>query len=268
MIEHGLFPSETTERKGHFVGISEHVGKAMTYKILTDDTNKIIHRSSIRSALQPHERNMHADAIIGETDTQNPKSVIKSKYDYGENNSNCAMPTIKPADLIGRTFLMAPREDGQRFQAKIVEAIIRNEGNLEKEPERQDGGIDEDNIWKFKRISAHEGPLLTTDKSYNGSAYNVLVEWETGESTFEPLHLVAADNPVTCAIYGKDNNLLDQPGRKSFKKIAKRQQKLLCFTNQSKLRSYRTVLTHQYGFLVPKGHDQAVEIDRKNGNTK
>jgi hypothetical protein len=115
MIEHGLFPSETTERKGHFVGISEHVGKAMTYKILTDDTNKIIHRSSIRSALQPHERNMHADAIIGETDTQNPKSVIKSKYDYGENNSNCAMPTIKPADLIGRTFLMALREDGQRF---------------------------------------------------------------------------------------------------------------------------------------------------------
>jgi hypothetical protein len=35
------------------------------------------------------------------------------------------MPTIEPADLIGRTFLMAPREDGQRFRAKIVEAIIK-----------------------------------------------------------------------------------------------------------------------------------------------
>jgi hypothetical protein len=170
---------------------------------------------------------MGANAIIGEMDTQNPKSVIKSKYDYGENDSNHATPTIEPADLIGRTFLMAPREDEQRFQCKIVEAIIRNEGNLEKELgliqfkcsvnndeyeeivtyneiinhiERQDGGLDEDSIWKFKQISAHEGPLLTTDKSYNSLAYNVLVEWETGESTFEPLHLVAADDPVTCAI--------------------------------------------------------------------
>jgi hypothetical protein len=130
---------------------------------------------------------MRANAIIGEMHTQNPKSVIKSKYDYGENNSNRAMPTIEPADLIGRTFLMALREDGERFRCKIVEAIIRNEGNLEKEPgliqfkcsvsndeykeivtyneivnhtERQDGGLDEDSIWKFKQISAHEGPLL------------------------------------------------------------------------------------------------------------
>jgi hypothetical protein len=91
---------------------------------------------------------------------------------------------------------------------------------------------------------------------------------ETGESTFEPLHLVAADDPVTCAIYGKDNDLLDQPGWKRFKRIAKRLQKLLRFTNQALLRSYRTVPTYQYGFLVPKGHDQAVKIDRKNGNTK
>jgi hypothetical protein len=116
MIEDGSFPSETTERKGHFVGISEHVGNALTYKILTDDTSKVIHRSSIRSALQPHDRNMRADAIVGEMEPQNQKLVIKSKFDYGENNSNRAMPTIEPADLVGRTFLQAPREDGQRFR--------------------------------------------------------------------------------------------------------------------------------------------------------
>jgi hypothetical protein len=45
------------------------------------------------------------------------------------------MPTIDPADLVGRTFLKAPREDGQRFRCKIVEAIIKSEGRLEKEPE-------------------------------------------------------------------------------------------------------------------------------------
>ena len=37
------FPSESVEKAGRFVGISETVGHALTYKILTDDTKKIIH---------------------------------------------------------------------------------------------------------------------------------------------------------------------------------------------------------------------------------
>jgi hypothetical protein len=134
MIEDALFPSDPTERTRHFVGISEHVGNAMTYKILTDDTNKIIHRSSIQTGLKPHKRNMRANAITGEMVTHNTKCVIKSKYDYGENSSTRSMPTIKPANLIGRTFLKAPRKDGQRFRCKIVDAKVKNEGDLEKEP--------------------------------------------------------------------------------------------------------------------------------------
>jgi hypothetical protein len=42
------FPSETVELKGQFVGFSKHVGHSLTYKILTEDTNKIIHRSKVR----------------------------------------------------------------------------------------------------------------------------------------------------------------------------------------------------------------------------
>jgi hypothetical protein len=37
------FPSDSREKRGHFVGISESVGHAMTFKILTDDTLKVIH---------------------------------------------------------------------------------------------------------------------------------------------------------------------------------------------------------------------------------
>jgi hypothetical protein len=37
------FPSESREKCGHFVGISESVGHTMTFKILTDDTLKVIH---------------------------------------------------------------------------------------------------------------------------------------------------------------------------------------------------------------------------------
>ena len=44
------FPSDTREGHGYFVGIAENVGHAMTFKILTSDTKKVIYRSSVRSA--------------------------------------------------------------------------------------------------------------------------------------------------------------------------------------------------------------------------
>ena len=72
---------------------------------------------------------------------------------------------------------------------------------------------DEDTVvWKFKRITAHEGPLKQSHPNYNGSLYNVMIEWENGEITSEPLAIIGADDPVTCAIYADENNLLDKPG--------------------------------------------------------
>mmetsp|Transcript_7154 Transcript_7154/g.17480 ORF Transcript_7154/g.17480 Transcript_7154/m.17480 type:complete len:90 (+) Transcript_7154:370-639(+) len=41
------FPEAENERLGHLVGISENVGHAISYLILTDDTNKILSRSGI-----------------------------------------------------------------------------------------------------------------------------------------------------------------------------------------------------------------------------
>jgi hypothetical protein len=37
------FPSDSREKRGHFIGISKSVRHAMTFKILTDDTLKVIH---------------------------------------------------------------------------------------------------------------------------------------------------------------------------------------------------------------------------------
>jgi hypothetical protein len=38
-----------------------------------------------------------------------------------------------------------------------------------------------------------------------------MVEWEDGSITAEPLAMVAADDPISCAIYAKQNDLLDSP---------------------------------------------------------
>jgi hypothetical protein len=71
---------------------------------------------------------------------------------------------------------------------------------------------DSDIQWKFRRIVSHE---------YKGSQCNVLIEWKNGEITSEPLKVIAADDPVSCAIYSREHGLIDKPGWKRYKHIAK-----------------------------------------------
>ena len=54
-----------------------------------------------------------------------------------------------------------------------------------------------------------------------------MVEWKNGEITLETLSMIAVDDPVICAIYAQENNLLDKPGWKRFTYLAKREKKSL-----------------------------------------
>jgi len=38
--------------------------------------------------------------------------------------------------------------------------------------------------------------------------------------------------------------------------------------NQAKLRSYRTALQYKYGYKVPQDYNHAIELGKRNGNTK
>jgi len=70
------FPSESTERLGYWVGVSANVGHAMTYKVLTADTKKIIHRSVLRSAAKEGETNRRLDPLTGKH-KERPDEVVK-----------------------------------------------------------------------------------------------------------------------------------------------------------------------------------------------
>jgi hypothetical protein len=70
--------------------------------------------------------------------------------------------------------------------------------------------------------------------NYKSSTYNVLVAWETGESTYEPLDFIASDDPITCAEYALKHNLLDAPGWKRFCHYTKTKNTLGRIFNQIK----------------------------------
>lgn len=76
--------------------------------------------------------------------------------------------------------------------------------------------IGENQEWKFECVKQHQGPILPSNANYKGLSFNILIKWENGERSWEPLDPIAKTNPVSCSIYGKQNNLLSLPGWKCF----------------------------------------------------
>ena len=166
------------------------------------------------------------------------------------------MPEFDPDSLVGRTFLLPPQENGERLRAKatkkVVEEIEAADGNripninfildigkgkveelitylqlldhLEQADE-QDNSMDQE-LYRFRAIIGHEGPLKTTDPNWKGSKWNVQIESETGEITFEPLSVIATDDAITCAAYAKEKNLYNLDGWKRFRHLIKRKNNL------------------------------------------
>ena len=208
------------------------------------------------------------------------------------------MPTFDPSDLIGRTFLIPPEENGERNRAKVtrqvVEIIDQDNGqrieninfildigndnveelisynqlleHLEK-AQNHDMGMDQE-LYRFRAIIGHQGPSLASDPDWKGNKYNVQVEQETGEITFEPLSIIAADDPVTCAAYAKENDVLALEGWCRFSSLAKKDKVLSRDMKQSKIRQVRRSKTYMFGYLIPRNYMEAMQFDSENKNSE
>ena len=117
---------------------------------------------------------------------------------------------LTPSDLIGRTFLFPPVENGERHRAKVIRQVVEiidqdngqrieninfildiGNGKVEElisynqllehleNAQNHDMGMDQE-LYRFRAIIGHQGPLLASDPDWKGSKYNVQVEWETG----------------------------------------------------------------------------------------
>ena len=246
-----IFPSDSEERAGYWVGFGEHCGDAMTHEILDHDTQKNIYRSAVRpkkSSTPNHRLAPHGGEVSASSDPSEDKissgsplgslegypmkqkslTVLIRSRDEENPSGSKSMPTFDPSDLIGRTFLLPPEENGERHRAKVtrqvVEIIDQDNGqrieNINSILDIGNGKVDmlisynqllehleiaqdhdmgmDQELYRFRVIIGHQGPLLTSDPDWKGSKYYVQAEWETGEITFEPLSIIAADDPVTC----------------------------------------------------------------------
>ena len=306
------FPSSSNEKKGYWVGFADNQGDSLTWRILTEDTQKIIIRSGVRSALRtttnqrlaspsgegttlpfpiPYSQQSQNSLPLDHLDASTPNFEHFVKSQTGEDEDNpIPMANIDIPNLLGRSFLLPPEDNGERHMAKVIdiddhgqtledikfklkinkdqaEEIMSYNQLMDYIQKGTDAEEDPDSLFKFRDIVAHQGPLESTDPNHKGSKYNVMVEWESGEVTYEPLTLISKDDPITCAVYAKKHDLLDTTGWKHLKRYAKTSKRLIRAVKQSRIRQVRASARYQHGFQVPKDYNDAMRLDKENGNT-
>ena len=188
---------------------------------------------------QPHPKTLKHPTSSTDVGTSTkpdiPTVFIKSRHDDGPYLGK-PMPESNPDDLIRRTFILPPGDNGERLRAKVTRKVVEvikkadggkvqnlsyilgiGNGKVEEIipysqlPDHLEVVANEDNEisddpYKFRGLIGHQGPLKAPHPNWKGCKYNVLVDWETGEKTYEPLSTLAADNPVTFATYTKEND--------------------------------------------------------------
>ena len=303
------FPSPSNEKKGYWVGFADNPGDRFTWRILTEDTQKIIICSGIHSALRtttnqglaspsgegttlpfpvPYPQQSTNSLPLDPLDasTTNFEHFVKTQSGEDEDNP-IPMANIDIPNLLGKSFLLPPEDNGECHMAKIIDIDdhgqpledIKFKLKINKDQAEEimsyneyiqkgtDAEEDPDSLFKFRDIVAHQGPLESTDPNHKGSKYNVMVEWESGEVTYEPLTLISKDDPITCAVYAKKHDLLDTTGWKHLKRYAKTSKRLIRAVKQSRIRQVRASARYQHGFQVPRDYNDAIRLDKENSST-
>jgi hypothetical protein len=101
----------------------------------------------------------------------------------------------------------------------------------------------------------------------SGSQYNIQVEWENGETTYEPLAFIGKEDPISCATYAKEHGLLNIPGWKILKRVLNTKESIERTVLATLLKSFRHSPVYMFGVRIPRNHKEAIMLlDTENKN--
>ena len=136
------YPSASEERAARWVGFGEHVGDALTHKLLDDDTKKILYRSAVRPSDSTHPNRHLVPDGVESSRTPKPIIFVRSRQDDSQSATK-PMAEYSPDDLIGRIFLLPKNEQGERLRDTIKRKVIEMSKLLDNQ---HDNAIDKINI--------------------------------------------------------------------------------------------------------------------------
>ena len=260
------------EKQGNFVGVTDGIGDALTYWILTEKMQLIV-RSDVRPAEPDDSRNPNK-RLTGKTIPEN-QSKDKEEDDHqlvslAETVGHPA-ETIDPSNLIGMKYV--DTYDGHTQKATIEERINEDEwivkflhGGEERRSYNDLVNLikktddDGDNLWTFQDITGH--------KTHPRHKWIVEVQWDNGESSWEPLRIMKESDPVTVARYADGKKLLDRHGWKWAKDYVAdgRTVRLVHRILKANRKGARTAPVYKFGHAVPRNTNQADKFDANNNN--
>ena len=283
------FPA-SKECLGHFVGIAENVGDTMTFKVLTDDTQEVIARSTIRSATlgaTVNKRLPTQESEEGDDLDKEPSRSDEQWQDFVQSTNDTLLrgqaPIIDPDTLIGISYV--GQHQGVDMKKTVTEyneekdefTVVRITGdeelvsynkmldvyNREEDPEEK--------LWTFNEI---------TDHRTQAGKQQVEILWTNGETSWEPVSVIRATDPLTLARYAQANQLTEKRGWKWAKKMRvikdrvirmireRRQANGRAFVIKGKTKKQKQGPKYKFGVRVPRGVKQSRAFDEENGNTQ
>ena len=233
------FPSPSNEKKGYWVGFADNPGDRFTWRILTEDTQKIIICSGVPSALRT-TTNQHLASPSGEGTTlpfsipypqQSKNSLPLDPFDEstpnfeqfvnsqsGEDEDNpIHMANIDIPNPLGRSFLLPPEDNGEHHMAKIIDIDDHGQPLEDIKFKLKINKDQAEEIMSYNQLMEYIQKGTDPDSLFRfrdivAHQGPLEVDWESGEVTYEPLTLISKDDPITCAVYAKKHDLLDTTG--------------------------------------------------------
>ena len=164
----------------------------------------------------------------GKNDDVPVDDVIESNGSPDKGDPRSSIP-IGTENILNHWFLLRAEEDGSQRRAFITGIAEAFQGQLDSDPTHVqckarigDNNFEElvqyndlmkpieeqqpldDGTWKFRNILAHREPRNEREK------WHVLIEWESGERTWEPIDNIYDGEKYILAEYAQDHGLLDE----------------------------------------------------------
>jgi hypothetical protein len=260
-----------TECLGRWAGVAEHVGDELTYIVVSNKTG-------------------HAKPLVDSKGMGSQQPIFLSFCD----NEEATIYPFAPEELLGKVFHQEDADDNI-VRVEIVCLLKQDALDTERRVrflvESRNGSETAESVMEyneacdiaevqlhamkhgtlsegtriFKSILAHDGPLSVKDPKYKGSMYNVLIEWDDAEPSWEPLNIIAKDDPVSCAMYSKANKLLDTKGWRWLKRHAKNLRKI--YKRVYEVLKAKHGAKYKYGVRLPDREKSFNDLDKENGDT-
>ena len=290
------FPSESNEIPVRMIGFAEDVGHSCTYIVFNEETMKVLYRSALKKIQRGSDVNSR---VLPPSDPPNPPrpspddpNIDQIVQSSPAQDDRPFSPGFDPTSLIGRSFL-TNEEDGTRKLGEVIDYIADFEDALEGNPDRlrfkvkvgdkifeemldyqnicdcvEDAVQNDDGTHNFRRVVGHR-----TKGSGTRKRIQLLVLWESGERTFEPMTTIYNADRYMVAEYAQEHGLLDEweglYPRFKLKRAASQSDRLMRFQAQvQRIKNNRAQVVYQYGHQVPRSHADAMRLDNINGNDK